>query len=311
MNILCCIDRNYLMPLCVTMVSIFENNTNTKISIFVIGKDLTDKEKNIATEIAERYNQSISFYEIDNKQLEKLPNVHGYLTNATYIRLFITEILSADIEKILYLDNDIIVNGNLKELWNTNIENHPCAVVLDSYSYNIEHFNRLQYPMSKGYFNAGVMLINLKYWREHKIIEKAMEFANKYPERIYMADQDIMNYLFQDSKILLPLKFNAICTYFFRKKEVPYEIWNQLKEAQVNPIIIHFTWIKPWFYEGTDHPLAEYFFKYLSLTPWKDIELKYFYKGINHYKYLLKKALGNIGLKKYKDNTYLRKEELI
>lgn len=311
MNILCCIDKNYLMPLCVTMVSIFENNANNRVSIFVIGKDLTDKHKNIAKEIAQRYNQNISFYEIDNNALEELPDVHGYLTKATYIRLFITKILPSHIDKILYLDNDIIVNDDLEELWNTDIENHPCAVALDSYSYNIEHFNRLQYPMYKGYFNAGVMLINLKYWREQNILEKAICFANTYPKRIYMADQDIMNYLFQDSKVILPLKFNAICTYFFRKREVPFEVWDQLKEAQINPTIIHFTWIKPWFYEGQDHPLSEYFFKYLSLTPWKDMQLRYFYKGYKHYKYLIKKFLSNIGLKQYKDKTYLKKEELI
>ena len=309
MNILCCIDKNYLMPLCVTMVSIFENNTNSQVSIFVIGKDLTEEHKSIAREIANRYRQKIQFYEIDNNLLDRLPDVHGYLTKATYIRLFIAEILPISVEKILYLDNDIIVNGNLKELWNTDIEENPCAVVLDSYTYNIEHFNRLQYPMYKGYFNAGVMLINVKYWRKYKILDQAMEFVKLHSERIFMADQDIMNYLFQDTKKILPLKFNSICTYYFKEKVVPFEAWEQLKEARKNPVIIHFTWIKPWFMEGQDHPLTSVFLKYLFLTPWANIKFKHFYKGTRLYKEYIKNVLYKFRIKK-KKSVYLTINEL-
>ncbi len=309
MDILCCIDRNYLMPLCVTIVSIYENNKGSNITLHVIGKDLNKDHENTVKDIADRYKQHVYFYCIDQDLIDSLPSVHGYLTNATYIRLFIANILPYSIKKIIYMDNDIIVNGRLDELWNTNIENHPCGVVLDSYAYNIEHYNRLQYPMSKGYFNAGVMLINIEYWRKHKVMEQAIEFATRHPERIYMADQDIMNYLFQDTKIQLPLKYNTICTYFFKKKEVPFEVWEQLEEARKNPIIIHFTWIKPWFYEGQDHPYAIDFFKYLVLTPWKNMSLKYFYKGREHYKYQLKILLCKLGLKRF-NSPYLKKEEL-
>lgn len=286
------------MPLCVTLASIYENNKETHITTHVIGKGLEDSHKAIAKELSNKYHQEIFFYSIDKELLETLPAVHSYLTNATYIRLFISNILPKNIDKILYLDNDIIINDKLDDLWNIDIKGHPCAVVMDSYAYDISHFNRLQYPMSKGYFNAGVMLINLKYWREHKVLEQALSFAEKYKERIYMADQDIMNYLFQDSKINLPLKFNSICTYFFIRKPVPYELWDELKEAQEHPVIIHFTWIKPWFYEGLDHPYAKEFFKYQSLTKWNGMPLKYYYKGWEKYKFIINSFLRKIGLKK-------------
>lgn len=309
MEILCCIDQNYLMPLCVTMVSIYENNKGTDMTVHVIGKGLKDCHKKTVSDIANRYNQKVCFYDIDNELLKSLPSVHGYLTNATYIRLFIANILPLSVKKVLYMDNDVIVNDNLEELWNTDIEGHPCGVVLDSYAYNINHYNRLHYPMSKGYFNAGVMLINVRYWREHKIMEQAMDFATKYPERVYMADQDIMNYLFQDSKIVLPLKYNAICTCFFKKKEFPFEIWEELRDAQKHPVIIHFTWIKPWFFEGQDHPYAAEFHRFLSLTPWNKMHLRYFYKGTKRYKNKLKFVLNKIGLKQI-DSPYLKKDEL-
>lgn len=298
MNILFCIDKNYLMPLCVTLASIYENNKETHITTHVIGKGLEDSHKAIAKDLSNKYHQEIFFYSIDKTLLETMPTVHGYLTNAAYIRLFVSNILPNNINKILYLDSDIIINDRMDDIWNTNIEGYACAVVKDSYTYNISHFNRLQYPMSKGYFNSGVMLINLKYWREHKVMEQAVSFAENHKERICFEDQDILNYLFQDSKIHLPLKFNSICTYFFKKKPVPFELWDELKEAQEHPVIIHFTWIKPWFYEGLDHPYAKEFFKYQSLTKWNGMPLRYYYKGWAKYKFIINTFLRKIGLKK-------------
>ena len=230
MNILCCIDRNYLMPLGVSMVSIFENNKNEKVTVHVIAKDFEDYHRSIINDIAKKYNQHICFYSIDPNLLANLP-VYDHLTNATYIRLFIADILPENIEKILYMDNDVIVNNSLRELWDTDITSHPAAAVLDSYTCDLEVYNKLHYDKSLGYFNAGVMLINLKYWRENKVLDLAMNYLKENYANILHADQDIMNYLFRENKIILPFKFNAVCTIFYKNWPFDLSLKGQLEEA--------------------------------------------------------------------------------
>lgn len=298
MHIFFSADKNYIIPLSTTIISIIENNKFENIFFHIANIGFDKEEKTALSEIVTKNGKEISFYDINPTIFNSLPSPHGYLSNATYIRLFISDFLPKSINKIIYLDCDTIINDSLSTLWNINLEGHPIAAVLDSYSFNIEHYNRLHIPMKNGYFNAGVMLINIDYWRQHNITKQCIDFANNYPERIAFEDQDIMNYVFNENKINLPLKYNAICTYFFKEKVVPFELWDELKEAQKHPVIIHFTWIKPWFYEGLDHPYAKEFFKYQSLTKWKGMPLKYYYKGWAKYKFIINTFLRRIGLKK-------------
>ena len=297
MHILLSVDKNYLMPLGTTMVSIMENNKNEDVIFHIANIGFDKEQKQIISDLVARYNKTIQFYDITKNIFEKLPKVHGYLSNATYTRLFLTEFLPQPIDKLIYLDCDIIVNGPLSDLWDTDIDNHPVAVVLDSYSFNVEHYNRLQYPMNHGYFNAGMMLINVDYWRKYHVMQKCLDFCVKHPERIAFEDQDIMNYVFNENKLLLPLKYNAICTVFYSKRQYPYEMWHQLEDAVKNPVIIHYTFIKPWFKESV-HPLDYIFFRYLALTPWKGMPLKYFYKGWQKYKFIINSWMWRHGIKK-------------
>lgn len=125
-----------------------------------------------------------------------LPNQRAHLTVETYYRLFISDILPSDIDKVLWLDCDIIVAGDLKELWNEGISDSAVGVVPDFENNNVRVMNRLKYDAAYGYFNAGVLLINLKYWRRENIIPIFTNYISDHYENLYYHDQDVLNYVF-------------------------------------------------------------------------------------------------------------------
>ena len=169
MHILCCTDSNFVIPLGIMMLSVCENNKTQEITFHVIiDESVTNKQK---SEIVENIKQLavIEFYTIDISTIrEHLVVKNENLPICVYYRLLIENVLPKDIDKILYLDADIIVRHDLKELWETDISTHALGAVINQ-SDGMKFWERLQYPKSKGYFNAGVVIINLKYFNNPKI----------------------------------------------------------------------------------------------------------------------------------------------
>lgn len=282
MDIVCSTDSKYIMPTGVMLTSLFESNQGEVVNVHL----LHDKASALLLEpiksIAASYHQAIHFYEIDDDTFRDFPIGLDYQLDhvgsslATYYRLYLTEILPADMDKVIYLDGDILVVDKLVNLWNTSVENYAIAAVPDSYNNKIEHYNRLHYSQSLGYFNAGVLLINLKYWREHHVLSLFLDYVRNNPERLKCHDQDVLNYIFREKKISLPFRYNVLNEYWFdlRYSLVSWEYDEQILEAQSHPVVIHFTCIpKPW-YENCKHPWKKEFDKYKAMSPWREVKEK-------------------------------------
>ena len=275
MEIVCCPDTNYIMPCGVMLKSLCENNKDCEVRIHVIiDDDVVDSQKESLKRIVNAYQRkSIYFYNADKIYIKDFPALDNafHIKRATYYRLYLTDILPQDIDKILYLDGDIIVENNLEELWNTDISGYSIGSVAEQETDNITTYNRLSYPHELGYFNAGVLLVNLSYWRNNSLSKKFTEFIEKYPERIKYHDQDVLNYVLRDSKLNLPLKYNVQPAFFYKKEYIMMDLQKygqQIEEAKMNPYILHFsTKFKPW-NEDFSHPLKNEFYKYQSMTEW-------------------------------------------
>ena len=94
-------------------------------------------------------------------------------------------------DRALYLDVDIVVNGRIDDLYNTEISNTFLAAV-DNTGIYYNHQD-LEMAYSAKYFNSGVMLINLEYWRAYNVKEKVIEFVGRKPDVIQFVDQDGLN----------------------------------------------------------------------------------------------------------------------
>lgn len=277
MDIVACSDKWFVMPTGVMMYSVCVNNPDVDIMFHVIHDDsVTNKDQRDLEETVAGFNgKSITFYHVDVKKIPCFPNVTTRITQATYYRLMLSEILPKTIGKVLYLDGDIIVRHSLLPLWNTNLKDYAVGAVPASEG-NPEHYLRLNYPPQLGYFNAGVLLINLKYWREHDVVKDFMYILQKFADKLQLHDQDVLNAAFSDKKIRLPIKYNMFGCYLEKLPRYDYKQYeNEVEEARKDPVIVHFTAENPWnsYSRVPKHPFASTFFKYQSQTKWKGVKI--------------------------------------
>jgi len=275
-HIAVCLDKGYVMPIGVMMYSACVNNQDVDIDFHVlIDESVSEKDQQDLRETINKFEgKRVLFYSVSSVKTIGFPLIKDYLTRAAYYRCFLSEILPTTIEKVLYLDGDIIVRHSLLPLWNTDLTDYAIGAVMDAWDGDIKIYNRLRYQYQKGYFNSGVLLINLKYWRDYNILNEFVEYLNNFLERIICEDQDVMNVVLQDKKLTLPVKYN-LQTAFLRK--VPFfDYWKyekEIKEAIGDPTIVHFAEkAKPWIVTTHNlHPFRSTFYKYQNQTKWKNI----------------------------------------
>ena len=264
-------DNNYLRYQGVTICSICENDRDADIRFHVVlSGEVTDEGKNYLQEICCRYGKSLFFYPIHHELLGVLPAGESgqpvHISGAAYYRLFLASILPDTIDRVLYLDCDLIAMHSLAPLWNWNIDGCPVAAVPDMDEAVLDKYRRLRYPTAHGYFNSGVLLINLKYWREHNCQGMFEHYVSEHLDRIVYHDQDVLNAIFHDSKCVLPIRFNVQEAALYTRVNISWEYDEQLAEALKDPLIVHYTtWQKPWI-EGCSHPWKDLWYKYLRIV---------------------------------------------
>ena len=274
MNILCATDEAFV-PYCGIMLSsLFRNNRSSRFHVYIICNGMTDTSKAKLKSLCEEYGNEISFITIDRKMTENFPiRDTDHVSLATYYRLFAPVILPEEVDRILYLDCDMIVNGRIDELYNCDIDNFALAGVLDEDYTSDSKYERLGIVGSKTYFNAGVLLINLAYWRQHNVTQRCLECIDRLHEKLLLHDQDTLNVVLKNEVRLVPVKFNMQTGFLHKKTKLSESIRNEVVATLDNPVIIHFTGPrKPWL-RHYRHPYLNIFRENMYLSPWKDLEL--------------------------------------
>lgn len=255
-NIVFVADRNYLRLLAAALASLLENNSD--MNIYVIHSELRKDDWKILENICMRNNSCLINARIDDKSIRNLASQS--FTKTTYYKLFISDVVKGD--KTLYLDPDILVLGEIDDLYDTDISNTFLAAVD-----NLEtpHYYQASGSCSGKYFNAGVMLINLKHWRTHDIKGKVVKYVCSNAEKIRFADQDGLNYIINGQWRELHPRYNVHTGILSSK----YNDAREIKEAVNNPAIIHFTGFHKPDQFCCDHPYAHLYREYLRKTPYK------------------------------------------
>lgn len=309
MHIVFCLDNNYVPYCATTIASVIANNQEKEITFHLFVDGITDvNRKKLQEWVCGIERKCIKFYELSEDDFKDFPVGDAYINLTTYFRLVIQDKLPA-IDKVIYLDCDTIVNGSLKELWNTEMGNCAVAGVRDRVNDSIRLYNRLRYPMHNGYVNAGVLLINLKKWREFHVFDKAKEIAKAMPKALKNHDQDIINILFHDNKLMLPFRYNLLEYYLYVEEwlYLDHKYYPEIIEACKNPTIIHFCMPqKPWHYECIN-PFKELYYKYRKMTPWPEVVLTHKTQKLSR-KQKVKMMLGRLGLYHIESKPTLRRE---
>lgn len=253
MNILLCIDNNYVMPIGVLITSIGINNQE-HINYYVF-TDATfkDEYKEVLRSVAKTYGHTISFYVIEHEDIAEFPfgrsDQPQHVSIATYYRLFVSKVLPKDVKRIIYLDGDMVVRHSLKELWGADIENYAVGVVHDVSEPLHLKDERLSYPREYGYFNAGMLLINVDYWRKNHCLERFADYVKHNRDKIIMHDQDVLNAVLYKEKKWLPVTYNFQSGFIFRPQYQSYnpDLSQAIEKYKYNPTIIHYvSSSKPW-----------------------------------------------------------------
>jgi len=275
-NIVFASDENYLQHLSVGLVSLLYNNSSLEFNIYIINGGIGVASWEKLKDICKDYNANIIDLCIDDGIFSNLILNHHF-TKANYYRLLIPNLIEVD--KVLYLDSDLVVHGSIKELYNTNLGDFYLGAVENT---GFDRHSQLKMDITSKYFNSGVMLINNFKWRESNLFSNVINFIKENKESIEFVDQCCLNGFINGNWKELPLKYNQQTMIFDKlfPEKFSYFSISEIIEAKNIPIIIHYTGSsKPWQFRNK-HPYKNKYWKYLKKSPFKNVFMIFFERFI-------------------------------
>ncbi len=256
-------DDKYVNQTIVSMQSALEHNSN--VEFIIMYSKLTDEN----IEKLKTAGGKLRLLEMNEEDFSSLTLSH-WVTVQAWFRIKLPD-TCPDLDKILYLDCDTLVRGNLDELFSLDLSDKFFAGVKDVWGVN-KYVKRLGMK-SDVYVNSGMLLFNCDYCRREKFFDKIVDFAKNNEKIIEFCDQDSINKIADEKKLVLHPKYNYMDTWwrggyyeFGGKEEEEY------LEARENPVIVHLTGLKPAF-KGCGNKFKDEWWEYAKHTAIYD-ELK-------------------------------------
>lgn len=282
-NICFVVNSKYINQLIITLTSIFYNNAEDSFKVFILHSDLKYEDINKLDQIDKKTNDEIILIKVNDDCLGDVPILRNDFNKTPYYKLLIPELIPKNINRILYLDVDIVVNGNIKELYYLDINDKFIAAVPDPIinKNDKEYKRRLGMSEEDNYFNSGVLLFDLNNFRKEYTLEKALKYIQINGQYFKFHDQEVLNGMYFKQFYTLDETYNYITMYRSPIDFIKHYIID-LRDKNEN-IIIHFANLKPW---NTNYigKYEKYFWKYAKMSSVYD-ELKEYEK--NNYRHII------------------------
>ena len=301
MNIVYVSNDNYAQHLGVSLCSLYDSNADEeRLEVFILDTGITPESRGKLKEIARSFGRFLTFIEL--KDLEKrfaagasggqgrgsagdaaITLDTGRFDVSTMGRLFAADLLPAGVRRVLYLDCDTVVLKPLRRLWETKLSlpgaagaGFVMAAVQEPTIYE-EVKQYLGLGKKDPYFNAGVLLIDLKQWRKEGLTRKVLSYYAGIAEQSLFNDQDALNGLLKGRIRTLSPRWNFFTNYrYFRYdtlcrmqpsyRRIPEEVFRKAKRY---PAVIHYAGDeRPW-RAGAMNFYGRAYEQYLAMTPWK------------------------------------------
>ena len=275
-NVICATDNDFA-PYCgVMLTSLFENNRKSKLSVFVlVDESFSSRNQQKYKQLGTKYGQALHIVKVDSKQTADFPVNQSFyhISQPTYYRILATQLLPREVSKVLYLDCDIIVAGSLEPMWATDLEGKAIAGVKDGWmTFENNSYDHLHYDRKYGYFNAGVVMLNLDYWRQHDIETRLLNYIRENHDNLPYMDQDVLNGTLHESTEWLPERYNLQTKNLYKAywTDFPEHYQNTLMQELSQAVIIHYCGRhKPWNYRYSGGPYHSLWEHYRRLSPYK------------------------------------------
>ena len=261
------ISGNYTKFAGTSLCSLFENTQSHVVAHILHDDTLTEENKSRLIDLTAHYEQEICFYNIllnpsIRDFIAPLEQIYSPGGQGMLYRFAMGALLPADVERVIYLDADTIVHMDIAKLWNVDMGNARVAAVPDSVM-ALMPLDLAPPVVKKGfvqqdkYFNSGVMLMDMKFLREHQhITDDVVDFLSQDEAYLKYPDQDFLNCIFAKSCLLLPIEYNLLVNLA------------RLQDIYNGEAIIH--------YAGgalrldTKDTFDTIFWHYLCKTPWQN-----------------------------------------
>ena len=248
-NILVTLNSNYIPPLKVLLKSLFFHNKDEQFTIYLIHSELTKQELDLLRFYIEEHGQH--FYPIFvKKELFNDAPVFRHYSVEMYYRLVAHLFLPDNVDRILYLDPDIVAINPITDFYYTEFDD--CLFVAAEHEHIarfVKGINnlRLNTPFAKGYFNTGVLLMNVTLMRKLVSLKEIYQFIKKNKYKLILPDQDVLNGLYWDKiKPVDSYRYNYDAR-FFEFGKISRKIAGDLSWIKKNTIFIHYCGKdKPW-----------------------------------------------------------------
>ena len=222
-------DQAYTEQLTVTMKSIMYHNKS--VDFYIINQGIMTDWFRKVRRVAKILGGAVYSIPFDTEKISCKLGISNHSSLIAYVKYFIADLV--DREKVLYIDSDTVINGDLKSIFSIDLSGFPVAAVRDI----------------DGSYNTGVLLIDIAKWRELSISEQCLEIcSNRKNEQLELEDfknsQSIFNQVFQDSCLELDKSYNVQVGYDLIAF---YNNWQEHFNLEYNPLVIHYTTNrKPW-----------------------------------------------------------------
>ena len=255
MNILISVNESYFDK-AETMLFSLRRNTHEAIEVFMVNHSLNAEYIDSFDEFLKRNKMKLHIVDVNSSVFDNMTLGDSHFSIEMYYRIIAQFILPKDLERILWLDADIIINKDLKDFYFQDFDNNALIACPDA-KHNSEMVSAIKKKIGLSkehiYFNSGVLLLNLSYLRDNTNMENIISISNELNDRLTYPDQDILNYLYSGK-----IKYCDWEKYNFQIIEMECANKKMLKKA----VVLHYTGPrKPWSFRDANS-LSKYYWKY-------------------------------------------------
>ncbi len=269
-RIACAADANYLPHVATLLASIGQTHAAGEVGLhFLHLEDMPPASLHQLTRYARGLGIAMQCHCIASQRVAALPAM-GRISRVMWLRLFLPEVLP-DADRVLYLDCDTLVCTHLGPLWQLDLKDHGLGAVANVFERGWEsHATRQGLARPQDYFNSGVLLMNLRIWREQELSQRLLALSGDPTAGLVWPDQDALNRIFAQRWMPLHPRWNCQNSLFFFPQAADYFSAEELARARREPGILHFEGgmlAKPWHFL-CKNPWRKRYLGLRATTPW-------------------------------------------
>ncbi|WP_438434173.1 glycosyltransferase family 8 protein [Gorillibacterium sp. sgz500922] len=263
-SILVTLNSNYLHPLKVMLKSLFLQHPETPFAVYLLHSSIRPEELAELNRYIGGHGHELFAIRVESGYFAEAPVVKHY-SKEMYYRILAFRFLPPELDKILYLDPDLLILNDIRPLYETELGGHLFAAAYHD-RIPLTELNRLRLKAQElpAYYNSGVLLMNLRRQREAVREEEIFAYVKENKKRLILPDQDVLNALYSTSiRDLDEVRYNYDAR-FYRYYKLASGGKVDMDFVVRQTAILHFCGKrKPWLknYSGPFHSLYKHYEK--------------------------------------------------